>query len=125
MNKPLHILYVDDEPINLMLFKVNFQDSFVVHTTDSGENGLNILRDNPNIAALISDMKMPNMNGVEFIRKAKSELPSLPCFILTGFDFSDEITTAMKEKLVIKSFSKPYDKSEIENHILSNIQQAS
>ena len=121
MKKPLHILYVDDEPINLMLFKVNFQDSFVVHTTDSGENGLNILRDNPNIAALISDMKMPNMNGVEFIRKAKSELPSLPCFILTGFDFSDEITTAMKEKLVIKSFSKPYDKSEIENHILSNI----
>lgn len=121
MNDTVQILYVDDEPINLMLFKVNFQDSFTIHTTDSGESGLQILRLHPEIKAVISDMKMPGMNGVEFISTAKAEFPDLSCFILTGFDFSQEITEAMNRNLIIKTFSKPYDKGIIENAIWEHV----
>ena len=58
------ILYVDDEDVNLMLFELNFKKKFNVLTALNGEKGLEILKDNNNVEVVISDMKMPGMNGI-------------------------------------------------------------
>jgi len=122
MNNPATLLYVDDEPLNLQLFAFNFKHKFDVKTAESGNDGLEILRSHPNVSVVISDMKMPGMNGIEFIQKAKEHSPGIICFILTGFDITDEILFALREKLIQKYFRKPFSMTEIETAILEELQ---
>ena len=77
MSKQITILYVDDEPINLMLFEACFNDKYTVICAESGQEALDIMEQNPNITAVISDMKMPEMNGIEYIKFAKAKYPKL------------------------------------------------
>ena len=79
------ILYVDDEDMNLFLFKSNFGKKYPVFTANSGPEGLKVLEENDDkIIVVISDMSMPGMNGVEFIMKAQQKYPLIGYFILTG-----------------------------------------
>ncbi len=109
MSELIKILYVDDEEINLELFKLNYEDIFDVVTAFSGKEGLDILQDDDKIALIISDMKMPNMDGLEFIEKVRETNPQIPCFILTGFDENDQIRAALKTNVIQKYISKPFD----------------
>lgn len=124
MENEINLLYVDDEFLNLSLFKNIFKKNFNVITAESGEEGLKILRENNTVSVVISDMKMPGMNGVDFIRKAKKDYPSIAYFILTGFDINDEIAAALDENIIKMCFSKPLNKLEIEssiNEVLSRV----
>ncbi len=121
--KNIKILYVDDETINLQLFKINFSDKYEVLTVESGKEGLDILEKNPETTIIISDMKMPNMNGIEFIKEAKRKYPEKKYFILTGFEITAEIQDALNSKLILKYFRKPFNINEIEKTILKAIGQ--
>jgi response regulator RpfG family c-di-GMP phosphodiesterase len=117
MSEKITILYVDDENINLLLFKVNFQKKFNIITAQSGYEGLEQLRAHPEIVIVISDMKMPGINGIEFIKLAKVEFPNIVYFILTGFDITPEIEDALSSKLIHRYYSKPFNVNEIEDSI--------
>jgi two-component system response regulator (stage 0 sporulation protein F) len=112
------LLYVDDEPLNLKLFEVNFQKNFTVRTAMSGADGIEILCNEPSISVVISDMKMPGMNGIEFIKKAKKQFPEIVFFILTGYEITDEILHALDEKLIHKYFKKPFHMKDMEAAIM-------
>ncbi|HRW63962.1 MAG TPA: response regulator, partial [Bacteroidales bacterium] len=118
MEEKITLLYVDDEPMNLKLFEINFRKKFNVLTAESGNEGLEILKSNAEIIIVISDMKMPGMNGIEFIRKAKIDFPKIRYFILTGFDITEEIADALNERLIHKYFRKPFNIREIEESIM-------
>ena len=117
----IKILYVDDEPMNLEIFKINFMDNYEVLTAGNGRDGLRILDENPEIIVVFSDMRMPVMTGVEFIKKAKERFPDTPFFILTGFEINSEIQGAIDTGLVSKYFSKPFNVSEINAVIIDAI----
>lgn len=117
MSDKITILYVDDEYTNLMLFRINFQKKYTVITSYSGIEGLEQLRTHSEIVIVISDMKMPGMDGLEFIKKAKSEFPNVVFFILTGYDITPEIENALESELISKYFSKPFKLTEIEEAI--------
>ncbi len=117
MKKMRTILYVDDEEINLMLFEINFKEKYHVIGTDSPVKGLQILKNNPEISVVISDMKMPEMNGLQFIKKAKKKYPKICYFILTGYDITDEIAEALNCKLINFYFKKPFNMKEIDDSI--------
>jgi two-component system, response regulator, stage 0 sporulation protein F len=117
MSEKITILYVDDEPINLMLFEENFNQNYEIITAESGIDGLNKLRKYPDIKVAISDMKMPEMNGIEFIEQAKKEFPNITFFIFTGYNLTDEIADALNKQLIKKYFCKPFDEHEIEKAI--------
>jgi len=119
MNKRIKILYVDDEDVNLELFEIVFSEKFDVVTAVNGEKGLEKLCADGQIKVVISDMKMPGMNGVEFIRLAKEKCNEKLYFILTGYDISPEIRDALNSGLIIQYFSKPFNMKEIENAIFS------
>ncbi len=121
-NKPT-MLYVDDEPINLVLFATSFNKSFNVITAESGNEGLELLKSNPSISIVISDMKMPEMSGIEFIKKAKNEFQNIAFFILTGFDLTNEISEALNSGLIYEYFKKPFDYKEIEISIKNAIKK--
>ena len=113
MIKKPTILYVDDEPINLMLFKINFKKKYEVITAKDGYSGLEQLEKVAGIQAVLSDMKMPGMNGIEFITKAKEKYADTKFFMLSGFETTPEIERALKTGLILKYFRKPFDKTEI------------
>jgi len=111
------ILYVDDEDVNLFLFQHTMDEHFTIQTAASGEEGLGILEGSDEIVAVVSDMSMPEMNGVEFIGLAKSKRPDLFYIILTGYSFNQEIQDAVKSGLVAQFFTKPYDVNELQEAI--------
>jgi len=111
------ILYVDDEPINLQLFEINFSKKYTVCTAIDGFSGLKMLDENPDILAVISDMKMPGMNGIEFIEKSNEKYPEKKYFILTGYEITEVISGAIETGLIIKCFSKPFNLEEIEREL--------
>lgn len=118
------ILYVDDESLNLQLFELNFNNKYDVVTANDGYHGLDVLEENAEAEIVISDMKMPGMNGVEFINKAKAKYPNKKFFILTGFDITEEISEAIESGLVLKYFRKPFNIAEIDAAINEHICQS-
>jgi two-component system, response regulator, stage 0 sporulation protein F len=114
MDNIITLLYVDDETINLKLFEINFKDKFNVITANSGFVGLEKLKENPSISVVISNMRMPEMNGIEFVRLAREQFPNVTYFMLSGYDITDEIELALKESVINKYFKKPFNMKEIE-----------
>lgn len=114
MDNKIEILYVDDESINRQLFDINFSREYNVFIASDGFLGFNVLEKKPNILVVISDMKMPNMTGIEFIIKAKQYYPEKKYFILTGFEITDEIRNAIETGLILNYFRKPFNIKEIE-----------
>lgn len=111
------VLYIDDEFINIEVFKANFEDDYELITAESGEEGLKILEKENNISVVISDMKMSEMDGLEFINIAKTKYPDLICFLLTGYLITDDILEAIEKKIVTDSFIKPFNKEKIDREI--------
>lgn len=117
MEEKVKILYVDDESINLQLFEINFSENYTVFIAENGFTGLEILDKNTDISVVISDMKMPKMNGLEFIKQAREKFPQKRFYMITGFDMTEEIREALDKGLIIKCFRKPYNKAEIDRAI--------
>ncbi|HOP05523.1 MAG TPA: response regulator [Tenuifilaceae bacterium] len=103
------ILYVDDEPINLRLFALNLKRDFNVLTAESAAQGLEKLNTNEDICVVISDMRMPEMNGLEFIMKARTDRSDIKYYILTGYDITYEIAEALANGVINEYFSKPFE----------------
>ena len=103
------ILYVDDEDINQMLFEINFKKNYTVITAGNGFEGLQILKQNPAIKIVVSDMRMPILSGIEFIQRAKEIRPEIPFFLLTGFDITPQIQEAINTNLIHSHLKKPFD----------------
>ncbi len=111
------VLYVDDEPNNLLLFEAAFRKKYAVITAESAKEGLDFLDTSPEIALVISDMKMPDMSGVAFVEEARNRNHSKVFFILSGFDFNEEIENALAQHVIDKSFKKPFSLEEIQEAI--------
>jgi DNA-binding NtrC family response regulator len=117
------ILYVDDEFTNLLLFEEIFNEWFNVIVVDSGPGALQILENMPEIKVVISDMKMPLMNGIEFISIAKGKYPEKVFYILTGFDINKEISEAIISGIILRYFQKPLQVDEIYYSLSKSMQE--
>lgn len=116
--KPLHkILYVDDEIINLELLQLTYMNEFRVITASSAREGLELLSRNPDIHVVISDLKMPGMNGLEFIKEIKSKNKDKVCMLLTGYMESEIMMEGFNKELIFRYLMKPWDKEELEGCI--------
>ncbi|EOQ98184.1 response regulator receiver domain protein [Leptospira wolbachii serovar Codice str. CDC] len=107
------LLYVDDEILNLYLFREYFRNEYEVIVAQSGQEAIEELSENKDVQFVISDMRMPKMNGLEFITKAQEIRPNITYCILTGYDLTPDIEKAIGEKKVARYFSKPFDPTEI------------
>ena len=107
------LLYVDDEFINVEFFELNFRNHFEVLTAFSGEEGLVLVKNHKDIKVVVSDMRMPNMNGLEFITEARKINFHLKCFILSGYELSSDLKEALKEGAILNFFQKPYSLTDV------------
>lgn len=111
------VLYVDDEAINLELLQLTFMNEFQIVTAKSADAGLKLLELNPEIHVIISDLKMPVMNGLDFIKEVKSRSPEKICMLLTGYLESEVILEGFNKELIFRYLMKPWDKRELEETI--------
>ncbi len=106
------ILYIDDEVVNLNVFKATFRRDYHIHTASSAVEGVSILQSTP-IDLIITDQRMPKMTGVEFLKWCKIEYPDTLRIILTGFSDTDAIITAINECDIYRYIAKPWDGEEM------------
>ncbi len=122
MDRP-RILYVDDEPINLELLQLTYLNEFEVVIAESAEEGLKLLELHSDIHVLISDLKMPVMNGLDFIKLVKQKHPEKVCMLLTGFMESDVMLEGFNKELIFRYLMKPWNKDELKETILEALKR--
>ena len=117
MDTKTKLLYVDDEEMNVFLFEMNFSTKYEVYVARSGMEGLEVLDKNPDIEVVISDMKMPVMTGLEFVKLVKEKYSNIKCYILSGYELNEDIQSAVDSKLIEHYFRKPMITQDIERII--------
>ncbi|HRQ04459.1 MAG TPA: response regulator [Nitrosomonas halophila] len=104
------IMIVDDEHnILRALERIFNRDGLKVVTATSGEEGLNICRENGDIAVVISDHRMPGMDGVEFLQRFMDLSPNTIRFMLTGYADMGAVMNAINKGEVYRFITKPWD----------------
>lgn len=109
----LKILVVDDEQDNLDLLYRTFRRDFYVLKADSGINALEVLAASGEVAVIISDQRMPEMKGTEFLSKTVPQFPDTVRIILTGFTDIEDLVEAINAGQVYKYITKPWNPGEL------------
>jgi sigma-B regulation protein RsbU (phosphoserine phosphatase) len=116
-NKSLSpILYVDDEEDNLTVFNSAFRRDYKVHLALSGQQGLEIMKKYL-IQLIITDQRMPEMTGIQFLEKVIPDYPDCIRMILTGFSDIEAIIQAINTGRVYRYITKPWNKEELKINI--------
>ncbi len=111
------ILIVDDEENILNALKRLFRkENYRIFTADSGEEGLAVL-DQEEVDLIISDLKMPNMNGIEFLAMAKEKSPDTLRIMLTGHADLKSVLEAINRGEVYRFLLKPWNNEELKMSI--------
>ncbi|MEM7104665.1 MAG: histidine kinase [Bacteroidota bacterium] len=110
------VLYVDDEPRNLFLFKAAFRRYYTIITADNGDEALEILK-SQKVQLLISDQRMPGMTGVELLEMARNISPSTTRMIMTAYSDVNVTIDAINKGKIFHFIPKPWDINELKNII--------
>jgi len=104
------VLFVDDEPLVLDGYKRMLHTEFMVSTAVGGEKGLNAIQDNGPYAVVISDMRMPGMNGAQFLAQVREKTPDTVRMLLTGYSDVAAAIDAVNEGHIFRYLTKPCEK---------------
>ena len=111
--KKITILYVDDEENNLLSFKATFRIKHHVLTALSGDEALKILSSN-HIDIIITDQRMPEMTGVEFLEKVLENYPDPMRILLTGYADMSAVVEAVNKGKIFHYVTKPWNEEELD-----------
>ena len=109
----LRILVVDDEEAILETMTFTFQNDYDVHTSSDARRALEILDENAPFAVVLTDQRMPNMSGVEFLREVWKNHPETVRMILTGFADIDAIIESINDGHVYAYITKPWEPDQL------------
>jgi CheY-like chemotaxis protein len=107
------ILVVDDEEAILETMTFTFEDDYEVHTSTDARRALEVLDEQAPFAAVLTDQRMPNMSGVEFLREVWKRHPATVRMILTGFADMDAIIGAINDGHVYAYITKPWEPEQL------------
>ncbi|MFD2163243.1 response regulator [Paradesertivirga mongoliensis] len=107
------ILYVDDEENNLVSFKANFRIKYNVLIALSGDEAIRIMQ-SKHVDIIITDQRMPNMTGVEFLEKVLEVNPDPMRILLTGYADMSAVVDAVNKGKIFHYLSKPWNEEELD-----------
>jgi len=119
-NKPA-VLYVDDVPVNLILFKETFRNDFDITLTEFPKEALKILEEKE-IQVIISDQRMPEMTGIELLEIVAEKFPDIRRYLLTAFTDAETVIEAVNVGRVHGYIKKPLKADEIRATIKSSLE---
>jgi signal transduction histidine kinase len=116
------ILCIDDEIDNLDALERLFRKKYLVLKAASGDEGLRLLREHPGVAVIISDQRMPQMTGVEFLERSQKIQPEAVRILLTGFTDVGSVISAINEGRIYRYVTKPWDSVDFVNAVDKAVQ---
>lgn len=105
--KRSHVLCVDDEARVVEGLKLHLRKEYEVHTALGGEEGLQKLKELGGVAVVISDMRMPGMDGATFLKRVMRSYPDASRILLTGEPGRDAAVLAVNEGQIHRFLTKP------------------
>lgn len=121
--KKFGILCVDDEPNVLEGLTLNLGRRYDVQTAGGGAAALELLRQDPSKAVIVSDMRMPGMDGATFLAQARAVAPDAVRILLTGQTDIDSAIQAVNEGQIFRFLTKPCAPPALQAAIASAIEQ--
>ncbi len=112
MEEKIKILYVDDEENNLNAFKASFRKLYDIYLATSANEGRKILAENE-IEIIITDQRMPDMTGVEFLESIIEEYPEPMRILLTGYTDIQALIDAVNKGQIYRYMNKPWNEEEL------------
>jgi DNA-binding NtrC family response regulator len=106
------ILIVDDEPVNLRTLERLFRRDYQTVTAQSGAEALTLLEQH-DVALLISDQRMPEMTGIELMKKAVELRPQMVTILLTAYTDINALIEAINSGLVYRYMTKPWNNDDL------------
>jgi DNA-binding NtrC family response regulator len=108
------IMMVDDDPVVLESFKRGLKgEGYEIITADNSEKAIEKLKIKPDIKVIISDIKMPGMDGLELLKLMKKEYPYAIRIVLTGYADVENAIAAINQGQVYRFITKPWDIMEL------------
>ncbi len=124
MDEQVRILCVDDERNVLKALERLFLDhNYEIITAGSGDEGLEILKSTGPIQIVISDYRMPGMNGVDFLREVCGRWPDTVRIVLSGYADTAAIVEAVNEGQIYKFIPKPWNDEELKVAIANAVER--
>jgi response regulator RpfG family c-di-GMP phosphodiesterase len=120
---PEKILFVDDEPEVLNSFRRQLRGKFNVRAAEGGEAGLETIRTEGPFAAVVSDLKMPVMDGITFLSHARQLCPDTSRMMLTGFADVASAIAAVNEADIFRFLTKPCPDDQLIKALVAAIKQ--
>jgi two-component system NtrC family sensor kinase len=122
------VMLVDDEPnILTSLQRLLRKEGYQIVTSASGPEGLALLeqlsQDGRVASVVVSDFRMPTMNGVEFLSRVRERYPETVRLVLSGFADADTIQSAINQGQVYKFVAKPWDDEDLRVIIHSSVKR--
>ncbi len=109
---PRKILVVEDDPdFRKLLMNLLVDAGFFVEGAEDGHGAMNILIHNSRIAAVLSDVSMPNMDGIQLLEQVGTKFPKVPVVLMSGGVFDCE--TNKKLGSAVRFFEKPFEMEEL------------
>jgi response regulator RpfG family c-di-GMP phosphodiesterase len=114
------LLLVDDEEnITSALVRLLRRDGYTILRANSGKAGLELLAQNK-VGVIISDQRMPEMTGVEFLSKVKELHPDTVRIVLSGYTELNSVTDAINRGAIYKFLTKPWE----DDLLRANVEEA-
>ena len=111
--QPPRLLVVDDEEAILETMTFTFMDAYEVITSNDARRALELLEENAPVAAVITDQRMPNMTGVEFLAHVLERHPETVRIMLTGFADMEATVRAINDGQVYAYVNKPWEPDQL------------
>jgi two-component system response regulator HupR/HoxA len=104
---PLTVLVVDDEPRSLETLRRTLEEHFTVLTASSAEEG-EVIMGREFVHIVLSDQRMPGLQGVEFLRRVRAQWPDTVRLILSGYTEAEDIISGINEAGIWQYLLKPW-----------------
>ena len=116
MAEKLNLLFVDDEKQILIPLKAMFKKRYGVFTAVSGPSALEIIRDN-SIQIIVSDQRMPEMTGIELLKRVKRISPHTVRILLTGYADINAVIDSVNTGEIFRFIEKPWNNERLKQTI--------
>jgi response regulator RpfG family c-di-GMP phosphodiesterase len=123
MSSKARVLFVDDEPNVLNAIRRTLRNDFDVHTAESGKEALRILEEGDPFGVVVSDCRMPEMDGIEFLQRASKTSPLAVRVMLTGNMDQETAVKAVNTGDVFKFLNKPCQGDELKSVVAQAVRQ--
>lgn len=118
------LLVDDEESITKSLQRVFRKSGYHLLTAQSGAEGLELLKQNgKTVSLIISDQRMPGMNGAQFLDLSKQFVPDAVRFLLTGYSDMDAIVDAVNKGEIHRYLTKPWNDDDLCLQVRSGLEQ--